>query len=127
MPSLVLVATTVGAIAYAAFMLVPMPELFMTLTIAVSSLFISGTVAILSSVVPSESVPPHLVATATSFSPACGEFVGGVVAPMLAGFLIGILGIGTVMPVLIVLPCIVIVGGIFLKETAPMVIAKKNA
>ncbi len=122
-----LIAAAFGTICYAAFMFVPLPAFLMTLSIAGASLCLSGSMAILNSVVPSESVPPQLVATATSFTPAAGEFVGGVVAPVIAGFLIGILGIKAVMPLLIVLPVCVIVGINFLKETAPLVVAKKNS
>ncbi len=121
-----LIAAALGTICYAAFMFVPLPAFLMTLSIAGASLCLSGSMAILNSVVPSESVPPQLVATATSFTPAAGEFVGGVVAPVIAGFLIGILGIKAVMPLLIVLPICVIIGINFLKETAPMVVEKKK-
>lgn len=85
----------------------------------------SGAMAILNSVVPSESVPPHLVATATAFTPACGEFVGGVIAPVLAGILSGALGTTQVMLLLAVLPVIIWIGLLFLRETAPAVLARR--
>ena len=98
----------------------------MTLAIAGASFFMSGAMAILNSVVPSESVPPQLVATATSFTPAAGEFVGGVVSPVLAGMLSAWLGMTQVMYLLMLLPVLVVVGAIFLKETAPLVIEKEK-
>lgn len=80
--------------------------------------------AILNSVVPSESVPGYLLATATSFSPAAGEFVGGMIAPVLAGILIQILDLTQVMHLLLLLPLLATVGILLLKETAPRLLAK---
>lgn len=119
-------ATIIGGLCYMAFIFVPLPAFMMTLAIACASLFVSGGMAILNSVVPSESVPPQLVATATSFSPAAGEFMGGVVAPVLVGALSNILGLTMVMYLLMILPVIELVGAFFLKETAPLVLAKRQ-
>ncbi|MDO4280406.1 MAG: MFS transporter [Peptococcaceae bacterium] len=121
-----LLAVVIGTASFAAFVFVPMPALGQTLALAVAACFMSGAMAILNSVVPSESVPPHLVATATSFTPACGEFVGGVLAPVLAGVLAGTLGTSHVMLVLAALPLAVILGLLFLKETAPRILARRE-
>ena len=83
--------------------------------------------AILNSVVPSESVPSYLVATATAFTPAAGELMGGVAAPVVAGTLSGILGTAQGMVLLIGLPVLVFIGVLFLEETAPAVLARKNS
>ena len=120
-----LLAVMLGGGCFAAFVLLPLPAMGMTLAIAGASCFMSGAMAILNSVVPSESVPPHLVATATAFTPACGEFVGGVIAPVLAGILSGALGTTQVMLLLAVLPVIIWIGLLFLRETAPAVLARR--
>ena len=122
----VLIAAVAGTLCFTAFILLDMPPMLMTLAIAGASFFMSGAMAILNSVVPSESVPPQLVATATSFTPAAGEFVGGVVSPVLAGMLSAWLGMTQVMYLLMLLPVLVVVGAIFLKETAPLVIEKEK-
>ncbi len=83
----------------------------------------SGAMAILNSVVPSESVPSYLVATATAFTPAAGELMGGVAAPVVAG----VLGTAQVMCLLIGCPILVFIGVLFLEETAPAVLVRKNS
>ena len=120
-----LLAVMLGGGCFAAFVLLPLSAMGMTLAIAGASCFMSGAMAILNSVVPSESAPPHLVATATAFTPACGEFVGGVIAPVLAGILSGALGTTQVMLLLAVLPVIIWIGLLFLRETAPAVLARR--
>ena len=121
-----LLAVALGGCCFAAFVFLSLSAMGMTLVLAGASCFMSGAMAILNSVVPSESVPPHLVATATAFTPACGEFVGGVVAPVLAGVLSGMLGTTQVMVILAVLPLIIWIGLLFLRETAPAVLSRRQ-
>ena len=121
-----LFAVLAGALCFAAFVLLELPAAAMTLAIAGASFFMSGAMAILNSVVPSESVPPQLVATATAFTPAAGELMGGVAAPVIAGLLSGALGTTQVMYLLMALPVLVLVGLLFLQETAPTVLARRN-
>lgn len=118
-------AVVIGGSCFAAFVLLPLPAAGMTVALAGASCFMSGAMAILNSVVPSESVPAELVATATAFTPACGELMGGVVAPVIAGVLSGALGTVQVMLLLALLPVIVLIGLFFLKETAPAVLARR--
>ena len=122
-----LVATAAGTLCFAAFVLLDLPAGMMTLAIAGASFFMSGAMAILNSVVPSESVPSYLVATATAFTPAAGELMGGVAAPVAAGVLSGVLGTAQVMYLLIGLHILVFIGVLFLEETAPAVLARKNS
>lgn len=122
-----LVATAAGTLCFTAFVLLDLPAGMMTLAIAGASFFMSGAMAILNSVVPSESVPSYLVATATAFTPAAGELMGGVAAPVAAGVLSGVLGTAQVMYLLIGLPILVFIGVLFLEETAPAVLARKNS
>lgn len=121
-----LFAVLAGALCFAAFVLLELPSAMLTLTIAGASFFMSGVMAILNSVIPSESVPPQLVATATAFTPAAGELMGGVVAPVIAGLLSNALGTARLMHLLITLPVLVLVGILFLQETAPRVLAQRN-
>lgn len=121
-----LLAVLAGALCFSAFVLLELPATMMTLTIAGASFFMSGAMAIFNSVIPSESVPPQLVATATSFTPAAGELMGGVVAPVIAGLLSNALGTAQMMNLLITLPILVLVGLLFLQETAPSVLARRN-
>ena len=122
-----LVATAAGTLCFAAFVLLDLPAGMMTLAIAGASFFMSGAVAILNSVVPSESVSSYLVAAAPAFTPAAGELMGGVAAPVAAGVLSGVLGTAQVMYLLIGLPILVFIGVLFLEETAPAVLARKNS
>ncbi len=119
-----LISSLAGTLCFAAFMLLDLPPVGLTISIAAASYFLSGAMAILNSVVPSESVPSSLLATATSFSPAAGEFVGGMIAPVLAGILIQILDLTQVMHLLLLLPLFATVGILLLKETAPRLLAK---
>ena len=120
-----LFATFIGGICYAIFAQVSLSVIWMTFFLASASFFMSGAMAILNSVVPSESVPSHLVATATAFTPACGELMGGVVAPVIAGGLTLVIEISQIMNLLIVIPCMVFVGALFLRETSPIVLERR--
>lgn len=120
-----LLAAAGGVLCYAAFLLLELPAIWMTAIIAGASFCMSGAMAILNSVVPSESVPASLVATVTTFTPAAGELVGGVVTPSLAGTITAALGTSLVMHLLLAMPVLVLLGVFFLKETAPMVLARR--
>lgn len=122
-----MIAVVLGGSCFAAFVLFPMPAVGMTVALAGASCFMSGAMAILNSVVPSESVPVQLVATATAFTPACGELMGGVAAPVIAGILSNVLGTIQVMLLLALLPVFVLIGLFFLKETAPAVLARRTS
>lgn len=116
-----------GGACYAAFVLLPLSSLGQTLALAGASCFMSGAMAICNSVIPSESVPESLVASATSFTPACGECMGGVVAPVVAGMISGAVGTSQVMHLLILLPFLVAGGVLLLRETAPAVLERRRA
>ena len=122
----VLLCTVIGTVSFAAFLLLDLPALALTVCLFLASLFFSGLVPLLNSVIPSEAVPQELVPTAISFTPAVGELFGGVLSPALAGVLAGSLGITNVMYVLLVMPIILLVGGFLLTETAPAVLAKRQ-
>ena len=123
----VVLAAVLGGACYAAFVLLPLSSLGQTLALAGASCFMSGAMAICNSVIPSESVPESLVASATSFTPACGECMGGVVAPVVAGMISGAVGTSQVMHLLILLPFLVAGGVLLLRETAPAVLERRRA
>lgn len=122
----VLLCTILGTASFGVFLLVDLPALALTLCLFLASLFFSGMMPVLNSVIPSEAVPVELVPTATAFAPAAGELVGGVLSPALAGVFAGLVGITTIMHVLLVMPVIVIIGAFMLTETAPAVLAKSR-
>jgi len=117
------VAAAVGSLCFAAFLFAGLSNAGLTVAIAGAAFFLSGALAILNSVVPSESVPNELVATATAFAPAAGEFMGGMLAPMLAGILSKSLSLETILHMLAILPICTAIGVLFLRETAPKFMA----
>lgn len=119
----VMFAALFGAIAFFIFLFGTSNAVLM-IALAIAAFFLSGITAILTSVIPSESVPVHLVATATSFTPAAGELMGGVVGPIIVGVLTQVFMIEKIMNLLIMLPVLILVGAILLKETAPRVLRK---
>ena len=119
----VITAALGGTLCFAAFLLLGLSAWQMTLAIAGASLCMSGAMPILNSVIPSESVPPELVGLATSFTPAVGELVGGVVAPVIFGTLSGMFSMASLMHALLVLPVLVVAGACLLRETAPTVLS----
>lgn len=121
----VLLATLIGGICFVCFIQMALSAVWMTIFLAGASFFMSGSMAILNSVVPSESVPCHLVATATAFTPACGELMGGVFAPVIAGGLTLIVGMSQIMNILTLLPSVVFIGALFLQETSPCVLERR--
>ncbi len=116
----VCLATLLGFISYLLFLHLDVSTWMMSILLGIASFFMSGAMALLNSVIPSESVPEVLVATATSFTPAAGELTGGVLGPVLIGTLISIFDIEKIMFLLLIIPLIIILGVFRLKETAPI-------
>jgi ACS family hexuronate transporter-like MFS transporter len=74
--------------------------------------------------VPLESVAPHQAATAMGIVMGVGEIVGGVGAPFLAGALSDRYGLQAVCWLLAALAVIGALAALFLRETAPRIIAR---
>jgi predicted MFS family arabinose efflux permease len=73
-------------------------------------------------VIPGESAPPHLKATAMGFNAAVGEMLGAGAMPVLIGMVADEVGLGTLpwfLAVVAVILCLVTLG---LRETAPRLI-----
>ncbi len=76
--------------------------------------------------VPHESVSPQQAATAMGVVMGVGEIVGGVFAPWLTGHLADIYGLEAVCWLLVALAIIGGIAALFLRETAPGIIARQN-
>ena len=76
--------------------------------------------------VPLESVAPHQAATAMGIVMGVGEIIGGVGAPFLAGALSDQYGLQAVCWLLAALAVIGAVAALFLRETAPRIIARNT-
>ncbi len=72
-------------------------------------------------VIPSESAPPRLAATAIGLPTAVGEIFGGVLAPYGAGSLADSFGLSAPFLICIMLAIICAVTTLFLQETAPRI------
>lgn len=77
-------------------------------------------------IIPGESAPAHLKATAMGFNAAVGEMLGAGLMPMLIGVVADEFGLGTLPWILIavgVLTCLVTLG---LRETAPRLVTPRS-
>ncbi|WP_409312014.1 MFS transporter [Pseudomonas putida] len=80
----------------------------------------SGVAPIFMATIPSETVPVHRIAACVGLVMGMGEVVGGVLSPVLGGWLADIHGLGA--PLLLQAGCAIVVGvlGLGLIETAPL-------
>ena len=80
----------------------------------------SGVAPIFMATIPSETVPPQRIAACVGLVMGVGEVLGGVLSPVLGGWLADLHGLGA--PLLVQAACAVIVGllGLGLIETAPL-------
>ena len=76
--------------------------------------------------VPSESVDPRQVATAMGVVMGVGEILGGVVSPSLAGALSDRYGLAAPLWLLVVLAVLGALTALFLRETAPRLVARRQ-
>ena len=77
--------------------------------------------------VPAESVDPRQVATAMGVVMGVGEVLGGVLSPFFAGWLSDLYGLTAPLWLLVVLAALGAVAALFLRETAPRVVARRAA
>lgn len=78
-------------------------------------------------VIPGESAPPHLKATAMGFNAAVGEMLGAGIMPVVIGWAADAMGLGVlpwIMIGVVVLVCYITTG---LRETAPRLVEKAAA
>ena len=112
----VVVAMALGAISFFGFVVIPMNAWGMTLALGSASLFMSGAMDIVATVIPSESVPEHLISSATTLTTSIGECVGGIMGPFAIGAVLSLLTFQQVYIVLAVVPFIVLLCAILLKK-----------
>ena len=88
--------------------------------------FFNGMFPLFMATVPAESVDPRLTATLAGFVGGLGEVLGGVVSPALAGFLADIYGLVAPVWLLLALTLLAFVCSLFLRESAPAVLARRR-
>jgi MFS family permease len=86
----------------------------------------SGTFALFMATVPSESVPPGYFGAAMGLIQGLGEVIGGFSSPFLSGWLADQSSLLT--PMFLMIACNIVAGvvALFLKETAPAVVARRT-
>ena len=77
--------------------------------------------------VPTESVDPRQVATAMGVVMGVGEILGGVLSPSLAGWLSDLYGLTAPLWLLVALALLGAATALFLRETAPRIVARRLA
>lgn len=87
---------------------------------------VTGVFPMVMATVPSEIVPPGLTATALSLTMGISEVIGGVFGPPLAGWASDNFGLGSAMWLIAGISIAVAVCALLLRETAPLVIARRN-
>ena len=87
----------------------------------------NGTFPTFMATVPHESVSPQQAATAMGVVMGVGEIIGGVLAPSLAGRLSDVYGLEAVCWLLVALAVVGGIAALFLRETAPRIVARQNA
>ena len=99
---------------------------FLAIMVSIAGFAIGGIGPISVSALTTESVPPHLAATASGISVSIGEIFGSALMPFLAGYLCDLYGLKTALYFSAVAPLIAGFVGFFYKETAPRIIADRN-
>lgn len=87
---------------------------------------ITGVFPMVMATVPSEIVPPGLTATALSLTMGVSEVIGGVFGPPLAGWTADAFGLGSAMWIIAGIAFAVAAFALLLRETAPLVLARRN-
>jgi predicted MFS family arabinose efflux permease len=88
--------------------------------------FFNGMFPLFMATVPAESVDPRLTATLAGFVGGVGEVLGGVLSPSLAGWLADIYGLAAPVWMLLALTLLAFACSLFLKESAPAVLARRE-
>jgi predicted MFS family arabinose efflux permease len=87
--------------------------------------FFNGMFPLFMATVPAESVDPRLTASLAGFVGGVGEVLGGVVSPSLAGWLADLYGLAAPVWLLLALTLGAFVCSLFLRESAPTVLARR--
>jgi MFS family permease len=88
---------------------------------------ISGVFPLAMATIPSETVPPHQLATVLGLTMGLGEIIGGVITPTIAGWAADVRGLGATLWMLTGLSVATGVLACFIRETAPRVLRRPLA
>lgn len=103
------------------------PSFFLLgITVSIAGFAIGGISPIAISALTTESVPPHLAATASGIALSIGEIFGGAGMPFLAGYLCDVYGLKSALFFSAVGPLLAGFVGFLYEETAPKIIARKS-
>ena len=101
--------------------------LLLGISVAIAGFTIGGVGPLAVSALTTESVPPHLAATAAGIPFSFGEILGAALMPLLAGHLSDLYGLRTALFLSVVTPLIAGFIGFLYKETAPRIIGREVA
>jgi fucose permease len=87
---------------------------------------ISGCFPLAMATIPSETVPPHQLATVMGLTMGLGEIIGGVFTPPIAGWAADTYGLQATLWLLIGLSVVICLLACFLLETAPRVLRARQ-
>jgi len=88
---------------------------------------VSGIFPIVMATIPSETVPPQLLATVLGLTMGLGEVIGGVLSPAIAGAAADAYGLRATLWILVALSAATCALAFALRETAPVVLARQPA
>jgi MFS transporter, ACS family, hexuronate transporter len=88
---------------------------------------LSGVFPLVMATIPSEIVGPARTATALSLTMGISEIVGGVFAPSIAGKVADAQGLGATLWILTGIVVVIILLALFLRETAPAIVGRRQA
>ena len=109
------------------FMLSGSNFFLLALTVAIAGFTIGGTGPLAVSALTTESVPPHLAATAAGIPVSVGEIFGGALMPFLAGYFADIYGLKVALYFSAMAPLIGGFVALCYEETAPRILDRKLA
>lgn len=98
-----------------------------TVVCIISGTALSGVFPLVMATIPSEVVGSARITTAMSLTMGISEIVGGVFAPGIAGRMADSHGLGATLWILAGITAAIIVLALFLRETAPAVLARRTA
>lgn len=110
----------------AAILWLPASPVAMSLAVLVGWL-VMGMAPMYIGVIPTESVPPHLTASAIGLATAAGEVFGGVLAPFGAGALADRMGLSAPFLLCLILALACAIATLFLQESAPRLVDRAPA
>jgi MFS family permease len=87
----------------------------------------TGVNALMQSTIPAESGDPRFVSTIIGSNQLTGELIGATLGATLLGIVADKAGLGTVMIICAACMGVCLIVSLFYKESAPLVVAKKNA